>query len=117
MIYRETIWRDDRVAIVEVIPLAGQSIPMTFCRFHFRLSQQAILHSGPIIKSIDVGLKSQTVPEALDEAAGMREVQERKLSEELAKEMNRVMMEEMNAVSTAKPAMPKLEEEGKVSQK
>lgn len=113
MIYRETVWRDERVSIVEVIPLAGQDVPPNFRRFHFRSSMQAILSSGPVIKTVDVPLRAENLIAAMDEGAAMKDEQERKLSNELVAEVNRMMVEETNLLSSrmTMPSVPVLEEE------
>lgn len=112
MIYRETIWKDGDVAVVEVIPLASENIPIDFSRFRFRMAMQGMDESGPIRVSCDVPLAAYNVVEAIDIARGMKASKEAELTKELTKKIESVWREKINATTNMKDVdLPKIEEE------
>lgn len=119
MIYRETHWKRGGVAVVEVIPLAGQPLPEDFRRFRFRMAYQHILASGPVIKGCDIGLSADNVVQAIEEAEKLKPLKEIELQNALGAEVTRVLQSEANKAvgHNNVPDVPKLEEEGKVSEK
>jgi len=106
MIYRETYWRDGDVAVVETIPLSGENLPIDFARFRYRTTFQHILASGPVTRSCNIALKADNVVDAMAEAAVIKPIKDRELSDGLAADVNRTLVDEINATTKAtQPAM------------
>jgi len=99
MIYRETFWKNDKVTVVEIIPLAGQETPSDYKRFRFRTSFQSMLSSGPVICSCDVGLQASNILEAMVEAEKIRPIKEKELMAQLKREVEQIMLDETNLIS------------------
>ena len=112
MICRETIWKDGDVSMVEVLPLSGENLPISFSRFRFRMSMQHVVEGGAIQVACDVPIQAENVVDAMAKARIIHPLKEKELTAQLTSKLESMWRDKVNGTATTHPIdIPKIEEE------
>lgn len=118
MIYRETIWKEGDVAVVEVIPLATSNIAISFSRFRMRASMQHVMENGIVQASYDVPIEAEDVADAIEKAKALKPLKDKELVADLSSKLERMYRDQVNAAAAGRVAgMPRIAEDNGVSER